>query len=198
MRFAAVMLLAVCTSAFAAERSVIVVAGEGVHFGADGQPQFTAAQMRNSAAATRNGLVRWSGTAHGRALIAYFAAAGNSIDIIEDEGEEGIGRAPQPGIATLAAAADRSKQKTYELVLNPRSQQPATPGDLMSAAWAGEMLHIYFYSQGISLPHHQRADFQREWRAVAAELGMPALTHEDADESRPQRARVIVLRSSRW
>jgi hypothetical protein len=49
----------------------------------------------------------------------------------------------------------------------------------MAAAWAGEMLHIDFYSQGISLPHHERADFQEQWRLVAGELGFPMLPHEE-------------------
>lgn len=209
MRIAAVLLLVVSTSAFAADRPVILVGGEPVQFDASGAPQFTAAQARNSAASTRSGLARWCATSHGRELIAYFGADHDSVEVIEDESEEGMGRAPQPGLAMLIASADHSKHKTYELVLNPRffrvpdgmtplPNQPSTPEDMMAAAWAGEMLHIYFYSQGISLPHHQRADFQREWRGVAEELGMPTLTHEDGDEFFPRRARVIVLRSSRW
>ena len=55
-----------------------------------------------------------------------------------------------------------------------------------------EMLHIYFYSQGISLPHHERSDFQDEWRAVAAELGMPGVTHNDDDELRGQHRRPTI------
>jgi len=62
------------------------------------------------------------------------------------------------------------------------SRQPATAADQMAAAWAGEMLHIYFYSTGISLPHHQRADFQQEWHLMAAELGLPNMPHADDDE----------------
>ena len=56
--------------------------------------------------------------------------------------------------------------------------EPATPADVMAAAFGAEMLHIDFYSRGISLPHHERPDFQREWRAIAVELGMPGLRHE--------------------
>lgn len=41
------------------------------------------------------------------------------------------------------------------------------------------MLHIDFYSQGIVLPHHGRADFQRAWREVARQLGFPGLEHDD-------------------
>jgi hypothetical protein len=188
--------------------SVIFIAGEAVRFDANMVPQFTTNQMTNSAPATRAGLARWSATPHGRELIDYFAAGNYEIHITEDADEEGLGRAPQPGLATLIASGDASQRKSYELVLNPRffrvpdrttplPNQPATPADMMAAAWAGEMLHIYFYSQGISLPHHQRSDFQRAWRGVAAELGMSTLTHDDADEYwrgfAP--ARVIVMRS---
>ena len=149
-------------------------------------------------------------TPHGMRLIDYFDASEYEVIVTEDSGEEGVGRAPQPGIATLVAALDHSQKKTYELVLNPTffrvpegmtplANQPATPADMMAAAWAGEMLHIYFYSLGISLPHHQRPDFQREWRGVAAELGLATLTHDDDDGHRhaPSRARVLVLRSAR-
>ena len=52
----------------------------------------------------------------------------------------------------------------------------------MAAAWAAELLHIDFYSRGISLPHHQRADFQREWRAIAEELGFPTMPHGEDEE----------------
>jgi hypothetical protein len=51
----------------------------------------------------------------------------------------------------------------------------------MATAWAAEMLHIYFYSKGISLPHHTRSDFQDEWRAMARELGFPDMRHDDED-----------------
>lgn len=58
-------------------------------------------------------------------------------------------------------------------------REPQTAADRMAAAWAGEMLHIDFYSQGIVLPHHGRADFQRAWRDVATQLGFPQLEHDD-------------------
>ena len=190
--------------------SVIFIAGEAVRFDASMAPQFTPNQLMNSAPATRAGLTRWAATAHGRELIDYFSAGKYEIRITEDADEEGVGRAPQPGLATLVAAGNASQKKSYELVLNPGffhvpegmtplPNQPMTPADMMAAAWAGEMLHIYFYSQGISLPHHQRSDFQRAWRGVAAELGMSTLTHDDADEYRRAYtpARVIVLRSVR-
>lgn len=190
--------------------SVIFIAGEAVRFDANMVPQFTSNQLTNTSAATRAGLTRWAATAHGRELIGYFDEGSYEIRITEDPDEEGVGRAPQPGLATLIAAGDHSQKKAYELVLNPGffrlpvgmtplPNQPATSADMMAAAWAGEMLHIYFYSQGISLPHHQRSDFQREWRAVAAELGMSTLTHDDADEYRRSfaPARVIVVRSLR-
>ena len=190
--------------------SVIFIAGEAVRFDATMTPQFTSNQLMRSAPATRAGLTRWAATAHGRELIDYFDAGKYEIRITEDSDEEGVGRAPQPGLATLVAAGDHSQKKSYELMLNPGyfrlpegmtplPNQPVTPGDMMAAAWAGEMLHIYFYSRGISLPHHQRADFQREWRGVATELGMSALTHDDADEYRRSfaPARVIVMRGAR-
>jgi len=59
--------------------------------------------------------------------------------------------------------------------------EPANASDMMAVAWAGEMLHIYFYAQGISLPHHPRADFQDQWHAVADELGMVLVTHDDQE-----------------
>lgn len=190
--------------------SVIFIAGEAVRFDAQMVPQFTANQLTNTSAATRAGLTRWAATAHGRELIDYFDAGKYQIRITEDAEEEGVGRAPQPGLATLIAGGDQSQKKFYELVLNPGffrvpegmtplPNQPVTPADMMAAAWAGEMLHIYFYSQGISLPHHARSDFQRAWRGVAAELGMSTLTHDDGDEYRRtlSPARVIVMRTLR-
>jgi len=171
----------------------IVLAGERVRFDGDFKPQFTDNQVRNSAEATRAGLVKWARTEQGRKLVEYFSGREFKIRIIEDADERGIGRAPQPGLATLVAAYDHARPKTYEVILNPAffklpqgmdplPNQPATPADMMAVAWAGEMLHIYFYSQGISLPHHQRPDFQEQWQTVAAELGMPAVRHDDDDE----------------
>jgi hypothetical protein len=172
---------------------VFLLAGERVRFDPQMRPQFTENQMLNSTAATREGLVRFAATEHGKMWIARFSASEYEVTVSEDTDEDGIGRAPQPGIATLVSAGDHSKLKMYELILNPTwfripdgmeplPNQPVTPADMMAIAWAGEMLHIYFYSQGISLPHHPRPDFQREWRAIAAELGMPNLTHDDGDE----------------
>ena len=212
VRLASVALFLTCVSVFGAEpadRAVFIVAGEPVRFDANMHPRFTPHQLTNTSEATRTGLVRWAATEHGRHLIESFDAAEYEVVVTEDADEEGVGRAPQPGIATLVASLDHSQKKSYDLVLNPGffrvpermtplPNQPVTPADMMAAAWAGEMLHIYFYSQGVSLPHHQRADFQREWRAVAAELGMSALTHDDADERRMfSRPRVIVMRSVR-
>ena len=74
----------------------------------------------------------------------------------------------------------------------PLPNQPATPADMMAAAWAGEMLHVDFYARGISLPHHSRDDFQTEWEAVAVELGFPALRHNDEDERRYRRRGAVV------
>jgi hypothetical protein len=181
-----VLLLAIVT---------FVLAGEPVRFDAHSMPRFTDNQIRNSADATRAGLARWAATEQGRKLIAYFSSREFRITITEDSSEMGAGRAPQPGLATLVAANDHSRTKNYELILNPAffklpdgmeplPNQPATPADMMAIAWAGEMLHIYFYAQGISLPHHQRADFQEQWQTVAAELGMPAVRHDDDEATR--------------
>ena len=102
------------------------------------------------------------------------------------------GRAPQPALATLVAASDHASVKGYVVIVNPEfrvtkgrnvfpSGQPATQTDMMAAALAGEMLHVDFYSRGISLPHHQRDDFQEAWSLAAAELGFPGLRHDDAE-----------------
>ena len=171
---------------------VFLLAGERVRFDAQMRPQFTENQLLNSTSATREGLRRFAATEHGKTWIARFSASEYEVTVSEDTNEDGIGRAPQPGIATLVSAVDHSKLKMYELILNPTwfripdgmeplPNQPVTPADMMAIAWAGEMLHIYFYSQGISLPHHPRPDFQREWRAIALELGMPNLAHDDGD-----------------
>jgi hypothetical protein len=170
-----------------------VLAGEPVRFDGNSMPQFTDNQMRNTSEATRAGLARWASTEQGKRLIAYFSSREFRITVTEDQDETGAGRAPQPGLATLVAAYDHKRTKNYDLILNPAffrlpigmdplPNQPSTPADMMAVAWAGEMLHIYFYSQGISLPHHPRSDFQEQWHSVAAELGMPAVRHDDDDE----------------
>jgi len=172
-------------------RGAILLAGEAVRF--DPAPQFTIRQLRHTAAATRDGLARWAATAQGREIIGYFATPEHEVIVLEDDADRGAGHAPQPGLATLAAAGDHAKVKTYVVVLNPgfygdtRRMKPmpteaGTTAELMSAAWAAEMLHVWFYAQGISLPHHSRADFQERWRAIAAELGFPAMRHDDQNE----------------
>lgn len=178
----------------AQKRDVFLLAGQSIRFDAALRPQFTDNQVRNSADATRAGLARWAATEHGQMLIARFNQREYQVLITEDPSENGIGRAPQPAIGTLMAANDHSKVKSYDLILNPSYfklpnralplplGKPTTPGDMMAAAWAGEMLHIYFYSKGISLPHHQRSDFQEEWHSMAAELGFPNLRHEDGED----------------
>lgn len=171
----------------------IVLAGEPVRF--DPAPQFTVRQLRHTAPATRAGLARWAATEHGRAIIEQLARDEYDVVVLEDDADRSAGIAPQPGIATLAFAGDHSKVKSYVVVLNPyffgeaKGMKPfpteaATTAELMSTAWAAEMLHVYFYAQGISLPHHPRRDFQDAWRALATELGFPTMRHDDGEEGR--------------
>lgn len=173
------------------------LAGERIRFDANARPEFTEGQIRQSAEATRSGLVKWAATPRGRRMILRFNSAEYSVTIWEDDHGVGAGCAPQPALATLVAATDHTKTKAYDLILNPTfslprgaipysSGEPSTPADMMAAAWAAEMLHIDFYARGISLPHHLRPDFQSEWHVMATELGFPNLPHEDESE-RPQR-----------
>ncbi len=173
--------------------AVFILCGEKVALDRDLMPQFTANQIACSAAATRDGLARWAATEHGRALIGRFDG---KIVVTEDPLEDGEGRAPQPSIATLASLSGSTR--VYSLILNPTfvlpkgvdalPNQPSAPADMMSVAWAAEMLHIDFYSRGVSLPHHQRHDFQAQWHVVAEELGFPNLRHDDGDEARSSRS----------
>jgi hypothetical protein len=168
----------------------LVLAGDAIRFDDDLRPRFTANQVTSTAAATRAGLVRWAGTAAGREIIRRFQEESERTVIIkEDPDEPTPGRAPQPSIETLLGARNRKVQKRYELILNPTiaSQYdnageidlglPRTSSDVMALAWAGEMLHIDFYADGVSLPHHDRGDFQERWLAVAAQLGLPNTAH---------------------
>lgn len=196
MRFA-VLILALLSGARAiphadgAERRMrgLILAGESVTF-TNGTPRFSKEQMRRVSPATREGLALWSKTDHGRDLLTRFSRDDYQIFVVEDGDERGLGRAPQPAIGTMIAAGDRSRLKVYRLVLNPAVaeapdagtpvfREPRTAGERMATAWAGEMLHIDFYSQGVVLPHHGRADFQREWQKVARQLGFPNLEHDD-------------------
>src|SRR5260221_2662727 len=181
-----------------------VLANEPIVF--DGmQPRFSEHQLRDSAPAIRAGLARWAATESGRRIIERINTREFRVTVVERNDEDGLGRAPEPSIGMLVDAADHAKVKSYELILNPEvgtihgfqpvAGTPFSPADMMAIAWAAEMLHIEFYSEGISLPHHNRADFQEKWRAVAAELGFPSLRHDDAvDEEAPRRARIIYWR----
>jgi hypothetical protein len=187
----------------------ILLAGEPLHFDANEHLQFSDAQMRRTSAATREGLIRFASTPHGRRMLRRFATSEYTIVVIENEAGDEMGSAPQPGIATLIAASDHSIPKSYEIVLHPMPftvpegatalpNQASTPADQMAAAWGAELLHIDFYSRGISLPHHQRADFQREWQAIASELGFPAMPHgEDEERERYGTDRVIFIGGER-
>jgi hypothetical protein len=156
---------------------------------------FCGGSIESCSPATRDGFARWAATEHGRALIQRLDG---QVIVTEDASEGSPGRAPEPGLATLASMGAR----IYSIILNPTfavpkgiealPRQPVTPADMMAAAWAGEMLHIDFYARGISLPHHARDDFQEEWRAVAAELGFPTLRHDDEDESQARLRRAVV------
>lgn len=181
------------------------LAGERIRFDASARPEFTEGQIRYSSEATRSGLVKWAATPRGRRMILRFNGAEYSVTIREDGHGVGAGSAPQPALATLAAATDHTKTKAYDLILNPTftlprgaipfsSGEPSTPADMMAAAWAAEMLHIDFYARGISLPHHLRPDFQSEWHAMATELGFPNLPHEDEPERPPREWRTIRTR----
>ncbi|HSP35429.1 MAG TPA: hypothetical protein VLU46_14035 [Thermoanaerobaculia bacterium] len=170
--------------------AVIVLAGDPVSFAPSHVPQFTDNQIRTTADATRAGLARWAATGEGRKIIEYCVHNELVVHVVEDPDEEGIGRAPDPRLQSLVAAARHTRVHDFDVVLNPQyfripqgwtplPNEPKNAADAMAAAWAGEMLHVYFYARGIGLPHHARADFQDEWREVAAELGMPAMTHDD-------------------
>lgn len=167
----------------------ILLANEPVAFDAALRPQFTELQLRSIAESTRAGLAKWAATEEGKAIITRFQAIDREVYISESADESGFGRAPQPSFATMLAANDRTKTKVYQLILNPARAaeyrnaasidlgEPRTPADVMAVTWAAEMLHIDFYSQGIPLPHHRRADFQDRWLAVATALGFPLVEH---------------------
>lgn len=171
----------------------IVLAGERVQVDANAKITFTAAQMRRTSFATRQGLVLLASTPDGRRLLRKFATSEYEIVVTEGPENGEAGSAPEPGLATLVAWNDHSVCKQYAIVLHPITfsipdgatalpNQADTPADQMAAAWAAELLHIEFYSRGISLPHHQRADFQREWHTIARELGFTRMTHGEDDD----------------
>lgn len=174
-------------------RSSFILAGEPIYLDVHFRPQFSSAQLKGSSLATREGLTRYAATEEGERLMAFLDTREFEVNVIEDENEESPGRAPQPSIATLVAAHDHGIVKSYTLILNPTygvtttgfapvPGRPVTPSEIMATAWAAETLHIYFYAQGISLPHHKRPDFQREWRLAANELGFPATVHKDESD----------------
>ncbi len=194
-----------------AEKTVVwspfVLAGDRVRFDSAMRPQFTQRQVRNSAEATRAGLALWSATPRGRQLIEILSGQEYEVQVIEDLTEPGAGRAPQPALPTLLAASDHARRKSYALVLNPGFFRlpegmnpapfgPASAAEMMAVTWAAEVLHIYFYTQGVSLPHHQRPDFQDEWRTIARELGLPGMPHDDEDQM--IRAAGAKVRTGRW
>jgi hypothetical protein len=171
----------------------LVLAGEAVRFSDDRGPEFTAAQLGNTVASTRAGLAAWAKTSEGREWVEKLGSGEYEVVVTEDGDDQSLGEAPQPGIATLVAAADRKKVKRFTINLNPyvaadytsdrvRYAEIPSPDIAMAAAWAGEMLHVSFYAAGIPLPHHERPEFQRRWYDVARELGVGKLKHLDASD----------------
>lgn len=170
----------------------VILAGDRIAFDADFHPHFTANQITSTAAATRAGLERWARTASGQAILRRFQTSDRTVIVTEDPAETTPGRAPQPGLETLLGANNPKVRKHYTLILNPTIASQYDNGseidlglartstDVMALAWAGEMLHVDFYADGIPLPHHERSDFQDRWLAVATQLGMPNATHGDS------------------
>lgn len=192
-RLFVIAMLLLASSIAAQSPGGIILAGEPIRRD-DGVVRFSERQIRNTSEATRKGFVRWLATWRGDELFRYFNTPEYRVIVTEDLNEPGIGRAPEPGILTFLAAANHAKQKEYTLILNPTPwqvpagwtpmpHQPSTTADFMAAAWAGEMLHIYLYSKGVMLPHHQRDDFQSSWSRMAVELGFPAMTHGESDDA---------------
>src|SRR5438477_436219 len=101
-----------------------ILCQEAVRFDKDLQPRFSAHQIERCSAATRDGLARWTATPHGRALVKRFNSVDYRIMIVEDTSEEAAGKAPEPGIATMASVGESSPVKTYLLILNPSFVQP--------------------------------------------------------------------------
>jgi hypothetical protein len=172
-------------------RQGLILLNEELTFSDDCKPSFTFEQTRRTTEATREGLALWARTPTGCAMIKQFSRPDYRVFIVEDGAERGMGRAPQPAIGTMISYDSQTSVKVYQIILNPHFarlpradvqpfDEPKTAAELMSAAWAGEMLHLSFYARGIVLPHHGRADFQREWQRIAAELGYPALEHADS------------------
>lgn len=204
MRPTALLLLLLALDADA----TVILGEEPVRLDAQRKVRFTEKQLSSTTVATREGFVRWAATAEGARILRHFEKAHCEIFVREDVHEPGMGRAPQPGIATLVASNNDAKRKVYELILNPMSrdvpkemkplpQHPATTADFLAAAWAAEMLHIEFYSRGILLPHHRRADFQERWEAVAAQLGFPTMAHDDDHQERTMPRETIVIGADR-
>src|SRR3954447_4221215 len=126
----------------------------------------------HSSNATRGGFARWAATEAGQKIIRHLDPSEFQIVVAEDPDEDGAGRAPQPGIATLVAANNHAKLKSYTLILNPTygldrgkrvgalPGRPRPPEAVMACAWAGEIPQSDFPARGLSLPHHNRPDFQ--------------------------------------
>jgi hypothetical protein len=173
--------------------AAVLLAGEPVALDDDARPHFTEHQIEATASCTREGFAMWAATPQGKEILAKFRGEERDVRVIESADEPGVGRAPQPGFATLLEFSDAPKRKQYDLVLNPALAReydnkraialglPKTSAEVMAVAWAAEMLHIDFYAGGILLPHHQRADFQERWLSVSGALGFPLVRHDSGD-----------------
>jgi len=172
----------------------ISLAKEHVTFDEKCAPRFTPNQIEVTQPAVREGLALFTATERGCATVRRFDTREYEITVFEEDVNGSTGEAPPPGLATLLAANDHKMVKRYELILNPSfkrtsetlvfDDEPNTPARMMAAAWAAELLHVDFYSRGISLPHHTRGDFQNEWHELARQLGFPRLEHLDGDDPR--------------
>lgn len=174
----------------------LVLENQPVRFDSTYVPSFTAEQMRHTAQSTRSGLAMWAQTTEGHQWITKLRSGEYEVVVKEGRDKASLGTADEPGIATLVATADPTKVKRFHVTLNPDVADAYTVEGAafaeipdatvaMAAAWGGEMLHVSFYAAGIRLPHHDRADFQRRWRVIAAELGVPTMKHgSDTNEER--------------
>src|SRR5687767_13657154 len=97
----------------------IYLASESGRFDDRSRPTFSEHQIASTSASTRAGLVKWAATPEGRAIVERLRADDREVMIVEDTGEPGVGRAPQPKAGVLLASEDDQQVKRYDLILNP-------------------------------------------------------------------------------